>query len=75
MRKDKDNANVKIYRRLLKYSPFVPRRKDGVMKIIHHLKGNRRIKATAPEYVSVSDVIGSVKIHHIGRVKCTTYQC
>jgi hypothetical protein len=51
----KDNKNVKIYRRLLKYSPFVPRRKDGVMKIIHNLKGNRRIEAIAPEFVSVSD--------------------
>ena len=54
MKKD-NNANVKIYRRLLKYSPFALRRKDGVMKIIHHLKGNRRIEATSPEYVSVSD--------------------
>ena len=50
-----NNKKVKIYRRLLKYSPFAPRRKDGVMKIIHHLKGNRRIEAVAAEYVSVSD--------------------
>lgn len=56
MRKNKtDGANVKIYRRLLKYSPFAPRRKDGVMKIIHHLKADKRIEATATEYVSVSD--------------------
>ena len=50
-----EKNNVKIYRRLLKYPPFAPRRSAGVMKIIHHLKGNKKIEATAPEYVSVSD--------------------
>ena len=52
MKKDK---NVKIYRRLLKYPPFVPWKKGDQMTIIHHLKSRAQITVTAPEPVTVSD--------------------
>ncbi len=49
-------TELKVYRRLLKYPPFVPwRQGNDPMTIIHHLKRQIRITITAPEPVTVSD--------------------
>ena len=49
-----NNKKVKIYRRLLKYSPFYARRRAGIMRIIHNLRCGL-IESIAPEQVSVND--------------------
>lgn len=54
----KSNGNqdgtVQIYRRILKYPPFLPKRKPGPMKILHHVDGGYYV-SEAPEAVTTED--------------------
>jgi hypothetical protein len=51
----KKATDVKIYNRLLKYPPFVCKRRPGVMKIVHNLENGGSITIIAPEAVTTDD--------------------
>lgn len=50
-----DTYKLQIYRRIIKYSPFAIKRKEGPMKIEHHLQNGETVRAVAPQHVTVED--------------------
>lgn len=47
--------DLQIYRRLLKYSPFLLKRHEGPMKVEHTLENGAVVRAVAPQAVTVED--------------------
>ena len=47
--------NIKIYKKLLKYPPFVCQRRAGIMEIVHNLTNGGSVTIIAPEAVTTED--------------------